>query len=235
MSHAARTLQDLVAARYLRRGDIPATAPRRRWSRDALSGKLVEIRAAVASARLTAAFGLVIDAQRGGDTAVWITTVHSCFFPPDAAEGGADLDTLAVVRLASAGDIPAAADKLIRSGAFGLVVMDLTPGPSPTRGHGTRGHDAARLAGLARKHDTAVIALTGGGDSAAPLGPLTSVKGEARRTSPPAPPQLNAGEERGEVEAIGARWGVEIRIVRDKQGAAGWSHVEQCRGPAGLR
>jgi recombination protein RecA len=234
MSHAVKTLQDLVAARYLRRGDVPSAAPHRRWGRDALSGRLVEIRAANASARLTAAFGLVVDAQRGGDTAVWITTVHSCFFPPDAEESGADLDTLAVVRLANAGDIPAAADKLIRSGAFGLVVMDLTPGPSPAerrRGGTQAGHIGARLAGLARKHDAAVIALTGDDASSASLGPLVSMKGEARRTSSPAsasaPPQPPPGG--------GRQWGVEIRIVRDKQGAAGWSHVEQCLGPAGLR
>ena len=239
MVHAVHTIDDLVAARHLRLGPMPTPSKEDMWSPGALSGRLVEIFAAKASAALTATLSLVARAQFEGERVVWISSRESCFFPPDAEMGGVELPALAVVRLQDPGDIPATADKLVRSGAFGMVVMDMSPSPTGRRRGEVRG---ARLAGLARKHDTVVIALTDERTSLAPLGPMVSLKGEARRTSPPAPLtsppaplQLNAGEGRGGSGKIEVKWGVEIKIVRDKQGAPGWSHVEYCRAPAGLR
>ena len=51
-----------------------------------------------ATATLTATFGLVQEAQSRGEPVAWITLPSSTFFPPDAAAGGIDLDSLAVVR-----------------------------------------------------------------------------------------------------------------------------------------
>ncbi len=100
MPNVATKLEDLIAARYLHRGDIPHKRKKENnWSRDTLAGRLVEIRSATAPARLTAAFGVVRNAQEHGESAVWITTTHSSFFPPDAAEGGVYLDSMPVVRL----------------------------------------------------------------------------------------------------------------------------------------
>ena len=210
MPRPAPSLADIVCARHVDRGAALCPRPASRWSLDALAGRLVELAATDASAQVTAAFTAVLDAQRRGEIAAWMTSIESGFFPPDAAASGVDLDALIVVRLSSAAQIPRAADRLIRSGALGLAVLDLgsdgrADAPFPAA-------YASRLAGLARTHGTAVILLTG--SRTACLGPLVSWRGEARR--------------RGALE-------LEIRSLRDKRGVAGMRHVEPCRGPAGLR
>jgi recombination protein RecA len=211
MARPVSSLAELVGSRRVDRGAALCPRPASRWSLDALAGRLAEIGAKDAPAQLTAAFTAVLAAQRRGEIAAWLTSSQSGFFPPDAAAAGIDLDALIVVRLPAAADIPRAADRLIRSGALGLAVLDLAsdagaaaPFPAPYE---------ARLAGLARAHGTAVLLLTPPG-RAAELGPLVSLRSEARRRE--------ARE-------------LEIRFVRDKRGGAGVRHVEPCRGPAGLR
>ena len=95
------------------------------WGRAGLSGRLVELSGEGASAVLTAAMGLVRDAQEERETTAWVATQKSLFFPPDAAAGGIDLGALAVIRVPDLPYVPRAADKLARSGAFGLIVLDL--------------------------------------------------------------------------------------------------------------
>jgi recombination protein RecA len=127
------------------------------WDLASLTGRLVELSGLANAARLTAAFGLVVEAQRRTEPAAWITLRASFFFPPDAAAGGVDLRALPVVRVADARAAGRAADHLVRSGSFGLVVLDLgacdrrdsVPIPSLTR-----------IQGLANKHDTVVVLLT---------------------------------------------------------------------------
>jgi recombination protein RecA len=212
MPRPVSSLADILEARYVDRGAARSLRPAPRWCLEALAGRLVELGATEAPAQITAAFFAVLDAQRHGEIAAWVTSARSSFFPPDAAAAGVDLDALIVVRLSAVAQIPRAADRLIRSGALGLAVLDLAsdegaaapPFPAPYE---------ARLAGLARAHNTAVILLTDG-DREMHLGPLVSLRGEARR--------------RGAHQ-------LEIRALRDKRGAAGMRHVEPCRGPAGLR
>ena len=211
MPRPALSLADIVGARHVDRGAALCPRPASRWSLDSLAGRLVELVAAEASAHVTAAFTAVLDAQRRGEIAAWLTSAQSGFFPPDAAAAGVDLDALIVVRLSAAADIPRAADRLIRSGALSLAVLDL--GSTERAAEPFPAAYASRLAGLARTHGTAVILLTGAGRKAG-LGPLVSLRGEARR--------------RGALE-------LEIRALRDKRGRAGMRHVEPCRGPAGLR
>ena len=208
MKDTARDIIDSARAKIL----APKwdEAPREAWSRAALSGRLIEISNGESPSALTAAFGLVLDTQRQDEPVAWITPEASCFFPPDAAEGGVDLRSLVVVRAPSTTRALRAADKLIRSGAFGLVVVDLAPSLAlPRSGESW----LARLLGLARKHDTAVVLLTEKRGEAPSLSSLVSLRGEARRV------QHN----------------VEISMLKDKRRAPGWTHAEQCRGPAGLR
>jgi recombination protein RecA len=212
MSSSAHTIAELMAAKHLKTADAFAqSSPSLGWNVGGLSGRLVELVGADACASLTAAFGLVLDAQRSGETAVWVTSLNSCFFPPDAAEGGVDLNALGVVRVPPEG-LLRAADKLARSGAFGLIVIDL----ESRGGEVVKGAFQSRLLGLAREYDIAVLFLRGGARGG-PLGSLVSLRGEACR--------IRVGADRHRVE---------VRVFKDKRRAPGWSHGEECRGPAGL-
>ena len=74
------------------------------------------------------------------------------FFPPDAAEGGVDLDALLVVRARDLSSMASAADQLARSGAFGLLVVDLMGVPSvEPAGAGSQGNPSSRGWGWRRR------------------------------------------------------------------------------------
>ena len=184
------------------------------WGLAELSGRIVEISGRGASAQLTAAFGLVLEAQQKGEAAAWVSLHESCFFPPDVAELGVDLDVLAVVRVPDARAAGRAADQLVRSAGFGLVIVDIAPCLERER---IAAPLLTRLMGLAQKHDTAVVILTEKPAHSASLSSLVSVRAEARR-------KLKA--ERGEIE---------VCVLKDKRRGPGLSKVEMCRGPAGLR
>ena len=70
------------------------------------------------------AASLAWKAQLRGEPVAWILARPSSFFPPDLHAGGIDLEALAVVRVPDAAAAARAADKLLRSGAFGLVLLD---------------------------------------------------------------------------------------------------------------
>lgn len=196
-------------------------------------GRLAEVSGGAMSAALTLAFRLVREAQAEGEPAAWILGRGSTFFPPDAARAGVDLAALAVVRLpvargpsdgsrsrtgrdASRGrgshDLAAAkaADLLVRSGGFGVVVLDL----------GSRARlplaPQARLAGLAERHRTLVLCLTESSPEDPSLGSLVSLRLEAARCGP---------EER-------SRW--QARVLKDKRLGMRWQHEEVSRAPDGL-
>ena len=96
---------------------------------------------------------MVLDAQSLAEPVAWVTLPGPSFFPPDVAANGVDLSGLAVVRAPGPAAVLRAADSLLRSGAFGLVVLEL-------------GADCVfpmsvqvRLAGLAKRHDAVLCCL----------------------------------------------------------------------------
>jgi len=171
------------------------------------------------SAALTVAASLVWKAQQLGEPVAWINVRSSSFFPPDLDAAGIDLAALVVVRINSNrpdgltdGRAAArAADKLLRSGAFGLVVLDLgaqADVPSPL---------LSRLLGLAQKHHATVVFLTERSADRS-LAPIVSLRVAASRR------QVGAG-----------RFACTIEARKDKRRAPGWIHEETFRGPPGLR
>ena len=123
----------------------------RRFHLETISGRITEISGDPA---LTIAFTLVVQAQLKDEPVAWITPSHAPFFAPDADRAGADLRALAVIRTPGPKESARAADKLVRSGAFGLVVVDLPLNaqiPLPM---------LSRLGSLACRHDTALLCLT---------------------------------------------------------------------------
>jgi recombination protein RecA len=186
------------------------------WTIRELSGRLVELSGGADAASLTAAFGLVLETQLAGDRAAWVSLPGSSFFPPDVADGGIDLTVLPVVRARDARTAGRAADHLLRSGGFGLVVIDLASGeaahaliPVPL---------LTRLLGLARAHEAAVVILTKKSHDAPSLHSLISLRAETARSA-----------------SAPGRYEVRVRALKDKRGGPGWTHGETCRGPAGVR
>jgi recombination protein RecA len=207
-------------------------APVELWGLAALRGRLVEISARGASATLTTAIDLVLEAQSATEPVAWVTLAAASFYPPDVADSGVDLAALVVVRVASsivlrtasgAGVRPApagpataaarAAERLLRSGAFGLVVIDL--GSSGSSEEATFSSAVqGRLVTLAQAHDAAIVCLTTKTDDSSSLGSLVSLRTAAIRTREPL--------------------GVTVRALKDKRRGPGWMRTLKVRGPPGF-
>ncbi len=198
------------------------------WHLDNLTGRLVELSGHADTAALTLVAGVLLETQQRGESAAWISAVDSLFYPPDLAAAGVDLAALPVIRVRKRLQAARAADALIRSGGFGLIVIDL--------GCGSLGGQASmslsvqtRLAGLTRRHGVALLALTrrvnersrgkrqGSPGSSSSLGSLVSLWCESRRE-----------------HTARDRFTCELLVRKDKRGGGVWRHLEFCRGPDGL-
>jgi recombination protein RecA len=189
------------------RQDIVRSTP---WTLSEIAGRLVEISGFGATAALTLAFGLVVEAQQRGELVGWGTSNERSFYPPDAAQGGADLDALVVLRLSHVLALPRAGEKLLRSGAFGLIVLDIGAAdiPMPLQ---------ARLATLARRYHTALICLTEKENKKLSMGSLVSLRVHAQRRP------ISQG-----------RFACHLEVLKDKHRGPTWRYSEACHGPAGL-
>jgi len=181
------------------------------WGLDALGGRFVEISSAGQAVSITAAASLILEAQLRGEPAAWVAVGDSTFFPPDFAKSGIDLGALPVMRVPTTAAASRAADQLLRSGGFGVMVLDLG------RNIDMRVSVQVRLATLARKHHTALLCLTHKKPAVPSLGPLVSLRAQ------------------GNIKKTGFdRFTWELQILRDKRSGSGWRHSEVCHGPDGL-
>jgi len=220
MAARVTRLDELLSSGSLKRGVIQARPESATglWSRGNLSGRLTEISGAGAGAPLTAAVGLVLQAQYECEPVVWVAVPGESFYPPDVSEFGVDLDALAVVRVPTVRNAARAAERLVRSGAFGLMVLDLGKQayiPTPLQG---------RLVALAQKHDAAIVCITDKPADAPSIGSMVSLRAEFLRE----PVTSTAGEAR-------AVYRCKVKVLKDKRRGPNWSHQEVVRGPAGLR
>lgn len=188
---------------------VPGDAPR--LARAELGGRLVELSALGAAATLTCATGLVLEVQEQGEPVAWIAVASASFYPPDLADSGVDLAALVVVRAPELLAGVRAAERLLRSGAFGLVVMDLGRDAELPMAH------QGRLVGLAQQHDAAVVCLTAKPADAVSLGSLVSLRVEVLR------------------RRDGDGYLATARALKDKQRGPGWSVATRLAGPPGLR
>lgn len=179
------------------------------WRLEAIAGRLVEVSGEGGVASIAAVVGLVHEAQVRGEPVGWIGAEEEAFFPPDLAESGIDLEALVVVHVAEVVQMARAAETMLRSGAFGMVVMDL----------GTAELSMAtqsRLVGIAQRHEAALVAITEKPSTAASLGSIVSLR-------------VEAAWERGEE---GFR--VAVRAIKDKRRGPGWEQAIEVVPPAGL-
>ena len=201
-----------AGARVISLDEVRATAVAAgpRWRLDDLTGRLAELSGQGAVASLTAAAALVLEVQARREPCAWIATPGSSFFPPDLADGGVDLEALVVVRARDALIAARAADTLLRSGGFALLVLDLGAGELATATQG-------RLVSLAQRHDAALVAITERARDAGSLGSIVSLRAEAVR------------------ERRGGQFAVTVRALKDKRRGPGWSDPVEVVPPAGLR
>ncbi|MCB9489877.1 MAG: recombinase A [Deltaproteobacteria bacterium] len=182
------------------------------WRLGEVKGRLVELSGEAASANVTAAVAMLADAQQRGETAAWVTPQDGVFFPPDLTTHGIDLGALAVVFGRDAASRVRSVEKLARSGAFGLIVVDC------------RGADEVPLnaltllASLALRHDAAIIFLTEKKPERPSLGSSVSLRIETRKQR----------------ERLG-RARLEFHALRDKQRGPGWTLGSTYDGPPGVR
>lgn len=186
----------------------------------ALRGRLVELSGSGASAVLSVSVGLVREAQLAREPAAWITFTEASFYPPDVAASGVDLAALAVVRVQQASQAARAAEQLLRSGAFGLVVIDLS---APARAFGARAEHRqlsmavqGRLVSLAQQHHSAVVCLTEKKREHESLGSLISLRAEAAR------------------ERRGTELFISVRALKDKRHGPTWHERWPAHPPDGL-
>lgn len=191
----------------------PAPVPTDAWSLAELRGRLAELSPGAQPAVLTMAVAMIGEAQRQGQPAAWVAVGDDLFHAPDVAAGGVDLSALPVVRTGDPAAAGRAADLLLRSGAFGLVVIDLGAVRQPRLAMALQ----SRLVQLALKHDAAVLCLTSTPADDPSLGSLVSLRATASRR------RLGPG-----------RYACEVRAIKDKRQGPGWCWQGVWHGPDGL-
>lgn len=193
-----------------RNGEAGATSAA--WGLESLRGRLVELMVEGDGATLTAAFDAILDAQEAGEPAAWVSATPTIFSPVDVTMAGVDLSALVVVRVRNVLTAVRSAERLLRSGAFGVVVLDL--GPNPQVPSAILG----KLVKLAQLHDSAVIGLTVSRRGNASLGSLVSLRVASHRE-----------------RVAEGRFRLRLDALKDKRRGPGWAIEAICSGPIGLR
>ncbi|QED27113.1 recombinase A [Microvenator marinus] len=178
----------------------------------AVKGKLVEVRSVGSPAGLSTALSLLKEAQTAYEPIAWIMTNDSLFYPPDMAEQGIDLGALVIVRVHGAKLGARAAEHVLRSGAFGLIILDLGEDlnvPEPMQN---------RLMQGAHKHQSAVVCLTRSEESEEhrSLGSMVALSVEVTK------------------ESRGRELVCSVHAQRNK-GGGNWRVERRCYGPVGMR
>ena len=173
--HASATAPLLPSASKVLLGREDRTA-KQRWCLESLTGRFVEIMGIDVLPALSPVAVLLREAQRKGEPVAWISGTRSCFYPPDLAKHGIDLAALPVVQAPDLSKAYRAADTLLRSGGFGVVVFDLC---LSSDGGGDRELSSAmqvRLSSLARENTCTLLCLIRRPASRVELGSLASLR-----------------------------------------------------------
>lgn len=204
-------MASLISLPHIQRAtDLERPEHEARWELSTLKGKLSEL-SGQSAAGVSVALRLIAQTQQGGEPAAWIGSTSRLFYPPDAVGWGIDWEALPIIGLGDARQAARAADKLLRSGAFGLVIVDLPPRafvPAPLLG---------RLMHLAETHNSALLFLTQKSPTEDSLSSLIALRAQASWAS------LNARRLRARLD-----------IIKDKRRGPGHQHLEDYHGPLGL-
>lgn len=144
---------------------------------DGLVGRLTEVSGLGAQASFSVAMQWVLAAQRQQELAAWIQLGPSVPFVPDVVQTGIDLAALPFIVMPTIASALKAAEHVLRSGAFGLVVIDTgcTLGALKQKAELSMAMQS-RLLGLAQKHKTAIVCLSEKSREASSFGSLVSLR-----------------------------------------------------------
>jgi recombination protein RecA len=185
MRTAAKVLEPAVESARIGGQDRIGRAPL--WSHFR-TGQLLEL-SGHAPGKLSTVVRLIARAQAEGEPVAWVGARDAAgFYPPDFALAGIDLASLVVVRMPvepGSHALLRASEVLLRSGAFGLVVLDFPGEVTLPRGELSW---QSRLSGLVRKHDARMVLLTGSAHDAPSLGPLIGLRVAPEAVQPTAHP-----------------------------------------------
>jgi hypothetical protein len=203
---AARQLADIgvFRAAAMRKAACGAS-----WRFDNLVGVLAEISEERPSGAVSFAADIIAEAQAQNEPVAWVTGTESIFFPPDLRSRGVDLSAVAVIRVSGETDTFMAVEWLVRSGAMGLVTVDLQMHGNIT--------DAAlgRLLKLAERNLCAVLFLTRKRGQDPSLGSRISLRGCVTRSG-------------------SGPFAVDIHTTRDKRSNSGSRQSRWYHGPSGM-
>ncbi len=146
------------------------TSPSNVWNFENLSGRLVEVSQHKPSGAFTLAANLIKHAQKLGRGVAWVAGTDSIFYPPDFSQSGVDLSRLPIVWALGKLNSLMSTELLLRSGAFGLLLVDL--------GWDWRINDASlgRLGKLLEVWGSAIVFLTRKTPEQASIGSLISLR-----------------------------------------------------------
>ena len=181
----------------------------RSWGYDNLIGILSEISEQAPSGALSFLADVLYEAQSRRETVAWVAGMESVFYPPDLSERGIDLSALTVIRTGVQMESLTAAEWLIRSGAIGLVVVDV-------EGQWNI-NDAAlgRIQKVAERNLCAVVFLTRKGAQDPSLGSRISLRGCITRSG-------------------AAPFVITINTIKDKRSNSRFRQSRQYYGPSGM-
>ena len=182
-------------------------------------GQVIEISGAPSSGKATLGFAVCLRALEAGQAAAWID-VGGCFWPLAAAEAGAPLERLLVVRLEQASSALRAAHILLSSaGAVAALVIDLPPGAALPRER-----ELVALQRLAERSASALVFRPARARTSPSIGSQVALRLHVDRIAAAA----------GAPDALLDRR-LRIEVLRHKQGASGRAIEEDTGGPDRLR
>lgn len=204
-----RTTGSLADIPVFRATDLKKAPGGGSWRFDNLVGILAEISEQTPSGAVSFAVEIIAEAQSRNEPVAWVAGAGSIFFPPDLQQCGIDLSAVAVIRAGGETNSLTAAEWLLRSKAFGLVIVDLE-GPGTTT-------DASlgRIQKLAERGQAAVVFLTRKLRQDPSLGSRISLRGCVCRSG--------AGPLH-----------VDIHTVKDKRSNSSSRQSRQYHGPSGM-
>ncbi|MFP4429993.1 MAG: hypothetical protein ACOCW6_02315 [Spirochaetota bacterium] len=190
--------------------DLPSPSDLPTFGYRRIAGSLVEISG---SGQLSLVSSLLAEAQQQGELCGWISTTLHTVFPPDLERNGVDLSLLTFFWIDTPTKATKALEYLLRSEAFGLIVLDMSKHPGIPDGIAGR---LMRLAGKVRCGVVALSALKGTFRSI--FGSLTSLRLDTRLEP--------AGE---------GRLDLTLTAERDRRAAPQWRRRITYHAPIGLR